>query len=93
MSQRDTTRRPTVGSLILRLRQARETIAELKTLLGEAQKLRFREPNSDYYEYCNGCGRNPNNHPRHEEGCIVPRIGKAIRGLESRDMLKAEKDR
>lgn len=68
-----------MGSLILRLRQSRETIAELKGLLAEVQRLRFHEPNSDYYERCNNCGRTPHNRPQHEDGCIVPKISKALR--------------
>lgn len=56
----------------------REKCDLLRALLLEVQK-HYREPNSDYYEYCNGCGRNPHNVPPHAVGCLVPRLARALK--------------
>ncbi len=38
----------------------------------------FRFPNSDFYEYCAGCGQSPYANPQHLEGCMVVRIHEAL---------------
>lgn len=43
-------------------------------------RLKFREPDSDYMEYCKGCHRSPYNKPPHKEDCIVPRLLKFLEG-------------
>lgn len=44
----------------------------------EAMQKTYREPNSDYYERCNGCGRSPHNVPAHADDCLVPRIANVL---------------
>jgi hypothetical protein len=46
----------------------------LTELVLEIQKKKLHEPDSDYYEYCPGCGNSPNWNPRHKPECLVPRI-------------------
>jgi hypothetical protein len=54
----------------------------LRQTLLDIQKARYHEPNSDYYERCNGCGRSPYNTPRHAEGCLVPKIDVVLKATE-----------
>ena len=60
----------------------REKYELMRALLIELQEKRYHEPNSDYYERCNGCHRSPYNVPPHKEDCFVVKI---------RDVLKATK--
>lgn len=48
-----------------------------ETLL-ELQSARYHFPNSDLYEYCNGCGRSPHNVPDHDEGCLVVKVSRVL---------------
>jgi hypothetical protein len=73
-------KRPTKGELILqnlKLRQALELTSEL---LAAVKRQRFHEPNSDFMEYCNGCQTNP--YVPHAEGCLVPRIARALKEVQ-----------
>jgi hypothetical protein len=68
----------------------KETIAELQErvkLLEDLLKVmrdkrNFREPNSDWHEYCNGCHYSPYNKPPHAHECVVPRIEEALKGVK-----------
>ena len=47
-------------------------------LLLALQKKTYHYPESDFYEYCNGCGRSPYNVPDHAEDCLVVRVSRAL---------------
>jgi len=44
-------------------------------------KEKYRQPNSDWYEYCNGCHKSPYNVPQHADDCIVVRLIAALKVL------------
>ncbi len=50
----------------------------LREVLEDVQKKRFHEPNSDHYQYCNGCHRSPHQRPQHDDDCLVPRIARVL---------------
>lgn len=45
-----------------------------RSIIEELSKGKYAFPNSDFHEYCAGCGRSPYNVPQHDDGCIVVRI-------------------
>jgi hypothetical protein len=56
-------------------------VRKLVALLKEIQELEYHEPNSDFYEYCNGCGRSPYNVPPHDEDCMVVKIWETLKDI------------
>jgi hypothetical protein len=57
----------------------RENASAVRAVLLRVQKHRYHEPNSDFLEHCEGCGRNPYNVPQHDADCLVPAIAKVLR--------------
>lgn len=51
----------------------------LELLLLELQWLTYHEPDSDYFESCDGCGVYSTTIPPHKENCLVPRIAKVLK--------------
>lgn len=62
-----------------RLLQGRVT--KLRAMLVVIQRKHFHEPDSDFHEYCNGCGRSPFNEPPHKDDCLVPLIERLLKGI------------
>lgn len=52
----------------------RKRVRELESVLKELHKKTYHYPNSDYYEYCNGCGQSPYAAAYHNEGCLVVKV-------------------
>lgn len=48
-------------------------------MLERVQRERFHEPNSDWHEYCNGCGNSPYYRPAHKPGCLVVELAETLR--------------
>lgn len=57
-------------------------VRKLVALLKEIQELEYHEPDSDFYEYCNGCGQNA--YTPHDEDCIVVRLAKTLKEVEGK---------
>lgn len=57
----------------------KQKLALCKEMLLKLQEKRYHEPDSDAYEYCNGCHRSPYNHPPHDADCLVPAIAALLK--------------
>jgi hypothetical protein len=62
-----------------KLRGENHALKPLAALLVEVFKKKYHYPDSDFMEYCAGCGRSPYYVPPHTEGCLVVRIVNALR--------------
>lgn len=59
-------------------RRLEEEKAELIAILRKLQKKTYHYPDSDYHEYCNGCGRSPHNVPSHGAECLVVEVNTVL---------------
>lgn len=57
----------------------RDKYQALRDLVLEIQKKKYHEPDSDWYEYCAGCGHSPYNYPQHKKGCLVVKVARVLR--------------
>jgi len=59
----------------------KQKVKLLVDLVMKLRKDRYHFPNSDFYEYCNGCHRSPNNRPPHDENCLVVEVYNVLKKI------------
>lgn len=57
----------------------RQKVDLLNCLVLDMRRARYHFPNSDFYEYCAGCGRSPHYVPAHTETCLVVRVHRTLK--------------
>ncbi len=96
------------AATLVALKEEKKRFRRVSVLLGLvtrdlriARDRHFREPDSDAYELCVSCGRNPYNVPPHKDDCFVVRIASDLRMVDramkdmknKRQLMKAAKEK
>lgn len=65
-----------------KLRETKQRLNSARAFLLRLEQRRYHEPNSDWHEYCAGCGRSPYNVPPHKDDCLVVELAALLEILD-----------